>query len=136
MVLPSGLNATLLTEELWQPEKGTFLDGKVFEIWHSENITNYLNNNDRHVIIAIYPHAESAKQAAEFYKDWMGLFCYRSKISWAYWQSRLVKESLLNHYKQIEENRKITNPSNSRQEKQNITTSRKICTLSQILLVR
>ncbi len=56
----------------------------------------------------------------------MGLFCYRSKISWAYWQSRLIKQSLLNHYKQIEANRKITNQSNSRQEKQSITTSRKI----------
>ncbi|MFN6484481.1 MULTISPECIES: hypothetical protein [unclassified Nostoc] len=56
----------------------------------------------------------------------MGLFCYRSKISWAYWQSRLVKESLLNHYKQIESNRKITNLSNSWQEKQSITNSRKI----------
>ncbi|MBN4003801.1 hypothetical protein [Nostoc sp. LPT] len=123
----------LFKDTYWQPEKGTFLDGKVFEIWRSENInysvekaTNALNSHEHHVIIAIYPHRESAEQAAEFYKDWMGLFCYRNKICWAYWQSRLVKESLLNHYKQIEENRKITNQSNSRQEKQNITISRKI----------
>ena len=123
----------LFKDTSWQPEKGTFLDGKVFEIWRSENtnyslekVNNALNSHEHHVIIAIYPNRESAEQAAEFYKDWMGLFCYRNKIWWAYWQSRLVKESLLNHYKQIEENRKITNQSNSRQEKQNITTSRKI----------
>nr|WP_322654933.1 hypothetical protein [Nostoc sp. CmiVER01]MDZ8125121.1 hypothetical protein [Nostoc sp. CmiVER01] len=125
--------SALIQDNYWEPEKGTFLGGKVFEIWRSQNInqsqekvTTHSNNHKHHVIIAIYPHRKSAEKAAEFYKDWMGLFCYRSKISWAYWQSRLVKESLLNHYKQIEENRKITNQSNSRQEKQNITTFRKI----------
>ncbi|MGV0108060.1 Transmembrane protein [Nostoc sp. DSM 114160] len=123
----------LFNDTYWQPDKGTFLDGKVFEVGRSQyinqslkNVTTPLNSNERHVIITIYNNRESAEQAAEFYKDWMGLFCYRSKISWAYWQSRLVKESLLNHYKQIEENRKITNQSNSRQEKHNITNSRKI----------
>ncbi|MBW4595932.1 MAG: hypothetical protein KME46_24275 [Brasilonema angustatum HA4187-MV1] len=123
----------LFKDTYWQPEQGTFLDGKVFEIWRSENTndslkkaTNALNSHENHVIIAIYTNRESAEQAAEFYKDWMGLFCYRNKITWAYWQSRLVKDSLLNHYKQIEENRKITNKSNSRQEKQNITNSRQI----------
>ncbi|MEH1902746.1 MAG: hypothetical protein V7L04_15345 [Nostoc sp.] len=123
----------LSKDTYWQPEKGTFLDGKVFEIWCPENenyslhkVTNALNSHEHHVIIAIYPNRESAEQAAEFYKDWMGLFCYRNKIWWAYCQSRLVKESLLNHYKQIEANRKITNQSNSRQEKHNITISRKI----------
>ncbi|MDZ8094591.1 MAG: hypothetical protein RMZ42_22055 [Nostoc sp. DedQUE05] len=123
----------LFKDTSWQPEKGTFLDGKVFELGRSQyinqslkNATSSLNSNEDDVIITIYNNRESAEKSAEFYKDWMGLFCYRSKISWAYWQSRLVKESLLNHYKQIEENRKITNQSNSRQEKQNITTSRKI----------
>ncbi|MEH2254424.1 MAG: hypothetical protein V7K33_34070 [Nostoc sp.] len=123
----------LFKDTYWQPEKGTFLEGKVFGIWRSGNInqsgekvTTPSNNDEDHVIIAIYPHRESAEKAAEFYKDWMGLFCYRSKISWAYWQSRLVKESLLNHYKKIEENRKITNTNNSWQEKQSITNSRKI----------
>ncbi|WP_375448919.1 hypothetical protein [uncultured Nostoc sp.] len=117
----------------WQPEKGTFLDGTVFEVGRSQyinqsliNVKTPLNSNEHHVIITIYNNRESAEQAAEFYKDWMGLFCYRSKISWAYWQSRLVKESLLNHYKRIEENRKITNQINYLKERQNLVTSRKI----------
>jgi hypothetical protein len=125
--------SALFKDIYWQPEKGTFFDGNVFEIWRSQNInhnrekvTTPSNNHEHHVIIAIYNNRESAEKAAEFYKDWMGLFCYRSKISWAYWQSRLVKESLLNHYKKIEENRKITNQSNYLQEKQNFTNSRKI----------
>lgn len=110
----------------WQPSKGTFLGGNIFEISHSENTNTLLNDDKNHVIIAIYPHRESAEYAAEFYQDWMGLFCYRSKIIWAYWQSRLIKKSLLNHYKKIEENRKITRQSNSLHKKQNLATSYQI----------
>lgn len=109
----------------WRPNQGTFLDGKIYEIWRSGNtnqsigkLASSVNSHEHHVIIVIYPHRESAEQAAEFYKDWMGLFCYRSKISWAYWQSRLVKESLLTHYKKIEEIRKFTNQNNYGREKQ------------------
>ncbi|MDZ7955868.1 hypothetical protein [Nostoc sp. DedQUE09] len=123
----------LFKDTSWQPDKGTFLDGKVFEVGRSGNINQSLKNvktplssNEDHVIIAIYNNRESAEKAAEFYKDWMGLFCYRSKISWAYCQSRLVKDSLLNHYKKIEENRKITNQSNYWQENQKITTYRQV----------
>jgi hypothetical protein len=37
----------------------------------------------------------------------MGLFCYRHKITWAYHQSRLIKEALFNHYKKVEDNAEI-----------------------------
>jgi len=126
---------TLFKDTSWQPETGSFLDGKIFELWHSENlnqslekINNPLSRNEHHVIIAIYPNQESAEKAAEFYTDWMGLFCYRSKVAWAYWQSRLVKEYLSNHYQKIEENRKLINQSDYWYEKQNFATSRKILT--------
>ncbi len=92
-----------------QKGRGTFLGGNIFELWQSPNLTKTLDkvnhplkSSDRHAIIAIYPNQESAEKAAEFYPDWTGLFCYRSKIAWAYWQSRLVKESLINHYKKVE----------------------------------
>ncbi|HLO86028.1 MAG TPA: hypothetical protein VK203_13620 [Nostocaceae cyanobacterium] len=116
-----------------QPNRGRFLDGTVFELSQTDNlnqsidnVNNHRNHNAHHVIIAIYPNRESAEKAAEFYKDWMGLFCYRSKITWAYWQSRLFKHSLLNHYQQVEKNRKIINQRYDFQEKYNIATSRKI----------
>lgn len=108
----------LFKDQNWQPKTGNFLDGNIFELWQPNNL------NQNHVIIAIYPDKNSAQKAAEFYTDWMGLFFYRSKITWAYQQSRLVKESLLNHYKQAEENRKIINQINNSQEKQNIANSR------------
>lgn len=116
-----------------QKVRGTFLGGNIFEFWRSPSLNNISKNDNypskisnRHTIIAIYPNQESAEKAAEFYPDWMGLFCYRSKIIWAYWQSRLVKESLINHYKKVEENRKIITESNFWHKKQNFAVSRKI----------
>jgi hypothetical protein len=123
----------LFPDNYWQPAKDKFLNGEVFEIWSSENIiqsknklNTLLKSNGHHVIIAIYPHRESAEKAAEFYTDWMGLFCYRSKVTWAYWQSRLVKQSLLNHYKRVEDNRRITNQGNYQQENIDFKSSRQI----------
>ncbi|BAT51985.1 hypothetical protein NOS3756_09160 [Nostoc sp. NIES-3756] len=117
----------------WQPNQGTFLDGKIYEIWRLSNtnqsidkVNNPVNSNEHHVIIVIYPHRESAEQAAEFYSDWLGLFCYRHKISWAYWQSRLVKESLLNHYKKIEEIKNITNQKNHVSQNQRLTIAHQL----------
>jgi hypothetical protein len=111
--------SALFKDTNWQPKKSKFLDAKVFELWRPDN----LNDNTHHVIIAIYPNRENAEKAADFYTDWMG---YRSKITWAFWQSRLVKESLLNHYKKVEQNRKIISQRNSSPEKQNIAISRNI----------
>ena len=112
-------------KNLQQKGKGTFLGGSIFEFWRPRNLAQN-ESSDRHVIIAIYPNPESAEKAAEFYTDWMGLFCYRNKIIWAYWQSRLVKESLIHHYKKIEENRKLIDRDNYWHNKQNFATSRKI----------
>ncbi|OWY66143.1 hypothetical protein B7486_38080 [cyanobacterium TDX16] len=124
----------LFNDKNWQQKSTfTFLGGNIFEFRRSQNLNENLDkinsstgNGDRHVIIAIYPNQESAEKAANFYTDWMGLFCYRSKIIWAYWQSRLVKESLIHHYKKIEETRKIIDRDNYWHNKQNFTTSRKI----------
>ncbi|MBD2304725.1 hypothetical protein H6G17_04240 [Chroococcidiopsis sp. FACHB-1243] len=108
-----------------QKSSGTFLGSSIFEFWGSRNLEQN-ESSDRHVIIAIYSNRESAEKAADFYSDWMGLFCYQNKIVWAYRQSRLVKESLIKHYKKVEENRKIINQSGYWQKKQNFAISRKI----------
>ncbi|AFY87538.1 hypothetical protein [Chroococcidiopsis thermalis] len=108
-----------------QKSSGTFLGSSIFEFLGSRNLDRN-ESSDRHVIIAIYSNRESAEKAAEFYSDWMGLFCYRNKITWAYRQSRLVKESLIKHYKKVEENRKIIDQSDYWQKKQNFAISRKI----------
>ncbi|NEP50128.1 MAG: hypothetical protein F6K65_15445 [Moorea sp. SIO3C2] len=61
----------------------------------------------------IFPDPESMKKAAELYTDWMGLFSYRNKILWAYSQSRLIKKSLVDFYKQVEENQRIITDQNA-----------------------
>ncbi|MBH8564881.1 hypothetical protein I8748_22305 [Nostoc sp. CENA67] len=117
----------------WQPNRGRFLDATVFELSQTDNfnqsivnVNNHINHNAHHVIIAIYPNRDSAEKAAEFYSDWMGLFCYRSKITWAYWQSRLAKESLVNHFHKVDKNRQVINQKHDSQEKQNIANSQTI----------
>ncbi|NEO67517.1 MAG: hypothetical protein F6J98_47090 [Moorea sp. SIO4G2] len=43
----------------------------------------------------------------------MGLFSYRNKILWAYSQSRLIKKSLVDLYKQVEANQRLINDQNA-----------------------
>jgi hypothetical protein len=95
---------TLFKNDKWTGElykKGTFLNSNIFEIWQAQSYAS------DHLIIILFPNQEIAEKAAHFYTDWMGLFCYRHKITWAYHQSRLIKEALVNHYKKVEENAKI-----------------------------
>ena len=78
--------------------KGKFLNADIFEVWQSQS-----SASDR-VIIILFPDRSTLEKAAEFYTDWMGLFCYSHKITWAYHQSRSVKEALIGHYKKVESN--------------------------------
>lgn len=55
-----------------------------------------------HIVIALYPNAQSAKKAAELNFSWMRIFCYRHKILWAYSQSRYLKQKLKKNYKEIQ----------------------------------
>ncbi len=103
----------------WQRDfqgEDTFLGGKIFQLWQPHyslnalaDSSNFLHLENTPILIAIYPNRESAEKAANFYQDWMGLFCYYSKINWAYAQSRLIKKNIFGYYKKIESDRqKIT----------------------------
>ncbi|NEQ24763.1 MAG: hypothetical protein F6K28_37805 [Microcoleus sp. SIO2G3] len=103
----------------WQQDfqgEGTFLGGQIFQLWQPHYSLNALADSENHlqlentpIMIAIYPNRESAQKAADFYPDWIGLFCYYSKINWAYAQSRLIKKNIFGYYKKIESDRqKIT----------------------------
>jgi hypothetical protein len=94
----------LFTQNQWSQDfqgKGTFLHGDFFELWQSRS-----DPND-HVMILLFPDRSMAEKAANFYTDWIGLFSYRHKITWAYHQSRLIKEALVNHYKRVDDNVRI-----------------------------
>jgi hypothetical protein len=103
----------------WQRDfqgEDTFLGGKIFQLWQPHyslnalaDSSNFLHLENTPILIAIYLNRESAEKAANFYQDWMGLFCYYSKINWAYAQSRLIKKNIFGYYKKIESDRqKIT----------------------------
>jgi hypothetical protein len=81
--------------------KGTLLTADIFEIWQPQAY------NGNHSIVIIFPDLAAVNKAAEFYTDWMGLFCYRHKVTWAYDQSGLIKKNLANLYKKVESNAEI-----------------------------
>ncbi|NEO45872.1 MAG: hypothetical protein F6K55_17780 [Moorea sp. SIO4A3] len=89
--------------------KGSLFGGEVFELWRYQPHSQ----SNCHVIIMIFPDPKSMEKAAELYTDWMGLFSYRNKILWAYRQSRLIKKSLVDFYKQAEENQRLISDQNS-----------------------
>ena len=94
----------LFPDKNWQQglyAQGDFLNGKLFEIWQRESYPHH------HVVILLFPNKDMSIEGAKFYSDWMGLFCYRHKITWAYHQSRSIKSGLVNHYRKVEENTKI-----------------------------
>ncbi|WP_310426943.1 hypothetical protein [Chamaesiphon sp. VAR_48_metabat_135_sub] len=98
--------------------KGTLLSADIFEIWQPQS---YKGN---HSIVIIFPDRETLTQAAEFYTDWMGLYCYRHKITWAYHQSRSIKEALIEHYKKVQDNAEIIK--NSQKSKISLADLQKI----------
>jgi hypothetical protein len=85
----------------WQRDfqgEGNFFGGKIF----------YLLFGKTPVLILVYPQ-QNAQKVADLYPDWMGLFCYYSKINWSYDQSRFIKKSILDYYQKVEGDRqKIT----------------------------
>ena len=98
--------------------KGTFLGGSIFEVWQAQSY------DSEHLVIILFPDRVAAEKAANFYKDWIGLFCYRHKITWAYHQSRLIKKALVNHYKKVGENTEIIK--NSQNLKVNLASLQKL----------
>ncbi len=95
------------TPEIWG--KGTFLNAHIYEVWRSQSAAR-----DR-VLIILFPDRSTLEKAAEFYTDWMGLFCYSHKIAWAYHQSHSIKESLISHFKKVKDNTdKIQNSHNTK----------------------
>lgn len=119
----------LMPSSNWQQDiegKGQFLGGTIFELSRyrllipegtTSPITIETIQENQHVIIIIYSNESAAEKSAQFYSDWLRLFCYRHKILWAYGQSRLLKQTIKSYFTAIEEDRQsITlNPSKYRE---------------------
>jgi hypothetical protein len=84
-----------LTSQKWLHfQEGKFLGGSVFEVWNLRQPGQNLEEDYSHVLLVIYPDIETMKKAADFYDDWLRLFCFRHKILWAYNNSRQGKQLL------------------------------------------
>lgn len=105
--------------------QGIFLEGNLFEFWKINSISSHQNN---HFIVAIFPNKHQLDKFIDFYKDWMGLFCFRHKISWAYQQSRSIKESLVEHYKRVDDHRIILD-----QNKQDLILNKSLNNIQSVL---
>jgi hypothetical protein len=102
-------NQSLEPEDNWKQNlfgQGHFLNGYIFQFGKP------IGNTDEQIVILLFPNKLMAKKAASFYKDWMLLFGYYHKISLFYRQSRLIKQSLTNHYQKIDNYAKIINNPN------------------------
>ena len=106
----------LFKEGNWQRdlyETGTFFQGDLFELWQSQSEPRH------HVVIVLFPSREMMEKAAVLAPDWMGLLGYRHKITWAYGQSRSIKEALIKHYRKVEKNAEIIEASRDRNQNYN-----------------
>ncbi|NEQ40986.1 MAG: hypothetical protein F6K40_34145 [Okeania sp. SIO3I5] len=90
--------------------RGEFLGATIFE--YSDNnlkpetvkltdkeITTVVQS--QHIIIAIYPDAETFNKLADFYADWMRLFYYHHKVVWAYGQTRILSNEIKDKFSLI-----------------------------------
>jgi hypothetical protein len=92
----------LISQE-WQYRKtGKFLSASVFEIWQTPQDWKSVEEN-RHILIFLYPNLQTMEAAAQFYEDWMRLLCYRNKIIWAYCETQQLKRQLQSGFKTIRE---------------------------------
>jgi hypothetical protein len=102
-------NQSLEPEDNWKQNlfgQGHFLNGYIFQLGKP------IGDTDKQIVILLLPSEKMAREAANFYKNWMFLFGYYHKISWFYRQSRQIKQFLTNHYQKIDNYAKIINNPN------------------------
>ncbi|MEM1172493.1 MAG: hypothetical protein AAGJ08_26295 [Cyanobacteria bacterium P01_H01_bin.35] len=91
--------------------KGEFIGATIFE--YSDNSLKqqkvtlgekeiFTVVQTQHIIIAIYPDQETFQKLGEFYTDWIRLFYYHHKITWAYGQSRILVKDIKEKFSEIQ----------------------------------
>lgn len=86
---------SLISKDWQHKQTGEFWGATLVELWRSPERWKQIEDN-RHVIIIVYPNEQTMAQAANFYEDWLYLFSYQHKIIWAYNQARKLKNQLIN----------------------------------------
>lgn len=96
---------TFLPKGNWRQDlegQGQLLGAACFELWRyrstlqeGETATDTVQSlqQNRHVLILIFPNQTTMAKAADlYYDDWLRLLSFRNKILWAYSQSRAIKQ--------------------------------------------
>lgn len=82
-----------LTREWLRHQRLKFSDAEVFEVSQPLENGHKLTQN-RHILIFLYPNRNSFNKAAQFYNDWLKIWCFRNKVIFAYQQTKLIKKEL------------------------------------------
>lgn len=131
---------TLIPGVNWEKNlqgQGQLLGGTIFELWGQPSTvpSSPVNPLDKHhIIIALYPDEEAARKASRLNYSWLRLFWYRSKVLWAYAQSRELKQKLKADIVPIYEG--IQNIQSTSSKKQKLTQLRPILDEAQQILSR
>jgi len=91
--------------------QGEFIGARIFEesdyslkqqtvkLTDKEVVTVVQN---QHIIIAIYPDQKAFNILGKFYEDWMRLFYYHHKITWAFGQTRILSNQIKGKFSEIQ----------------------------------
>ena len=81
-----------LTREWLRHQRLKFSDAEVFEVSQPLENGHKLTQN-RHILIFLYPNRNSFNKAAQFYNDWLKIWCFRNKVIFAYQQTKLIAKA-------------------------------------------
>jgi len=110
----------LMPEAIWEDDlqgQGKLMGADIFELSQynivmqeapTAEVTIQDIQENRHVIIIVYPDRTTAERSAKLLlNEWMNLFCDRHKILWCYGQSQQLKKDIKNHFQAIEASQKF-----------------------------
>jgi hypothetical protein len=91
----------IITSEWELRKSGKFLGATIYEVWIPPIKGESVEENI-HVLVILYPDANhleiKEKETAKLYENWMDLFCFRHKMTWAYCEAQKHKQWLKEHF--------------------------------------
>jgi len=84
-------NQAIIASEWEFRKSGKLLGATIYEVWIPPTKWGSVEDNI-HILVVLYPDANHLeikdKETAKLYENWMDLFCFRHKITWAYCEAQ------------------------------------------------